>query len=78
VLMLSTGNTITKCRLNIVEWFQPEEKGLVREMTTNMALPRNIIPTLERDGLKKFIQSPKTEIQHLMKCLVEVKYMYNQ
>ncbi|MCI23687.1 protein FAR1-RELATED SEQUENCE 5-like, partial [Trifolium medium] len=62
-------------------------------MTVNMELPRNIMSTLRkrrqlmattikhiynaRHGVKQFIQGPRTEMQHLMKCLVEGKYLYS-
>ncbi|MCI10649.1 FAR1-related protein [Trifolium medium] len=76
----------------IVERLRPDEKELVRELTENMVLPRNIMLTLKkrrqltattikhiynaRYRIKKAIRGPRTELQHLMKCLVEGKYLY--
>ncbi|MCI55479.1 protein FAR1-RELATED SEQUENCE 5, partial [Trifolium medium] len=72
---------------------QPDEKELVRELTENMALPRNILSTLKkrrpqtattmkhiyniRCRMNKAIRGSRTEMQHLMKCMTEGKYLYN-
>ncbi|PNX94134.1 protein FAR1-related sequence 5-like [Trifolium pratense] len=71
----------------------PEEKELVRELTENMALPRNIMLTLKkrrpqtattmkhiyniRCRKNKAIWGSRTEMQHLMKCMTKGKYLYN-
>jgi hypothetical protein len=72
-----------------VERLRPDEKELVQELTENMAAPRNIMSTLKnrrettattikhiydaRYRLKKSNRGPRTEMHHLMKCLVEGK-----
>jgi hypothetical protein len=76
------------------ERLRPEEKKLVQELTDNMAAPRNIMATLKkrrkttattmkhiynaRYRMKKVDRGLRTEMQHLMKCLVEGKYLFNQ
>jgi hypothetical protein len=73
------------------ERLRPEEKELVREMTNNIAAPKNIPSTLKkrrksscsnskhiynfRYRMKKAEWGPRTEMQHLMKCLVEGNYL---
>jgi hypothetical protein len=74
------------------ERLRPEEQEVVQEMTNNMAAPRNILSTLKkwrksscsnskhiynfRYRIKKAEQGPRTEMQHLMKCLVEGNYLF--
>ncbi|XP_045830917.1 protein FAR1-RELATED SEQUENCE 5-like [Trifolium pratense] len=71
----------------------PEEKELVRELTENMALPRNIMTTQKkrrpqtattmkhiyniRCRMNMAIRGSRTKMQHLMKCMTEGKYLYN-
>ncbi|MCH87527.1 protein FAR1-RELATED SEQUENCE 5-like, partial [Trifolium medium] len=71
---------------------KPEEKKFVHEMTRNLVPPRNILNTLkdrstesksaikqiynERQRLKKFIRGTRSEMQQLLKCLEDHKYVY--
>ncbi|GAU13438.1 hypothetical protein TSUD_127340 [Trifolium subterraneum] len=75
-----------------VEQLRPDEKELMRELTENMALSRNSISNLKngrqltattikhiynaRYRLKKFSRGPRTEMQQLIKCLLEGIYLY--
>jgi hypothetical protein len=75
------------------ERLRPDEKELVREMTDNMEASRNILSTLKKRRktstttakhiynaryiMKKAGRGPRTEIQHLMKCLVEANYLFS-
>jgi hypothetical protein len=75
------------------EQLRPDKKELVREMTKNMAATRNILSTLKKRRktsalnakhihnaqykMKKGDRGPRTEMHHLMKCLVEGNYLFS-
>jgi hypothetical protein len=66
---------------------KPEENNLIREMTNNIIIPRNILTTLKkkshlstttinqiynaRHRFRPSIRDQRLEMEQLMKCLVE-------